>query len=264
MVQFTKINDDVFRLTSPYKDIFTTVYVLKSTNGTVLFDTASFDEDVDERIVPMLEELGISPEELKFVFLSHPHRDHAGGLGRMMERYPGACIVTRSEALREQYPQASFLQPEDGDIIADVFRVVTIPGHTADSMALLDTRTNTLISGDCLQLYGIFGSTDWACAINLPAEHLQAVEKVRALKVDRILTAHDYHPYGYSYQGREEVARALDACVEPLDQIRSLISENPHMDDAAVREAFNKLDLRPTVNVRIVAAVRKALDEGRL
>jgi len=148
--------------------------------------------------------------------------------------------------------------------LGGLFRVVTIPGHTADSMALLDTRTKTLITGDCLQLYGIFGSTDWACAIYLPTEHLQAVEKVRGLDVECILTAHDYHPMGWCYRGRGEVVAALDACVAPLFQIRDIIASDPELDDETVRLRFNALDKRPTVNTRVVAAVRKALNEGGL
>lgn len=255
----TNMNESISRLTIPYKDIFTTVYLIRYPGGAILFDTASSDTDVDEHIAPALEAFGISQADLKYVFLSHGHRDHAGGLKRLMELYPNACILSGSETLKEQCEGMAYYVPKDGEVIADLFRVITIPGHTMDSMALLDTRTNTLISGDCLQLYGIFGSTDWACAIYFPAEHLQSVEKVRALQVERILTAHDYHPYGYSYQGREAVDRALDACVEPLVQIKELMRQNPDMDDEAVREAFNKLDRRPTVNLRVVAAVRKAL-----
>lgn len=80
--------------------------------------------------------------------------------------------ISGSETLKEQCGEALYHMPEDGEGIADVFRTGRISGHTADSMALLDMRTNTLISGDCLQLYGVFGATNWVCAINLSAEHL--------------------------------------------------------------------------------------------
>ncbi len=262
MNNVTKICDTLWRLEIPYKDIFTTVYVLKGENGTILFDTADTQQDVEGQILPMLETIGVKAEELNFVFISHNHRDHAGGLKWVMEHYPRACILSRSTALQEQYADFNFHLPEDGELISGQFQVVTIPGHTYDSMALLDTQTNTLVTGDCLQLYGIFGSTDWACAISLPMEHRKAVEKVRGLGVECILTAHDYHPYGFCYRGREAVEKALDACVEPLEQIKSILVDNPDMNDAAVRETFNQMDHRPTVNVRVVAAVRNALDQG--
>ena len=258
-----RVDENIVRLTIPYKDIFTTVYVVKSPQGIILFDTADNDRDVDEDIVPLLEQLGVGAEELKYIFISHNHRDHAGGLERVLHHFPHACVLTRSDGLREKHPGAIFCAPEDGEtLLGGLFRVVTIPGHTADSMALLDIRTKTLITGDCLQLYGIFGSTDWACAIYLPTEHLQAVEKVRGMDVKCILTAHDYHPFGFCYRGREAVTGALDICVAPLLQIRDLIRENPQLDDAAIRLKFNELDKRPTVNTRVVAAMRKAMDEG--
>jgi len=258
----TQISDTLWRLEIPYKDIFATVYVLKGTKGTILFDTADAQRDVEEQIVPMLEMIGVKAEELNFVFISHNHRDHAGGLKWVMEHYPQACILSRSADLREQYADFDFHMPEDGEIIAEQFRVVTIPGHTHDSMALLDTQTHTLITGDCLQMYGIFGSTDWACAIYFPELHKPAVEKVRQLDVECICTAHDYHPYGFCYRGREAVERALDACIEPLEQIKSIIVNNPDVDDAAVRQKYNELDKRPTVNLRVVAAMRQALNKG--
>jgi len=259
----TKINDDLWRLEIPYKDIFTTVYVLIGENGTILFDTADAQRDVEEDILPMLETIGVTAEELKFIFISHNHRDHAGGLKWVMERYPNACILSRSAVLREQYADYAFHMPEDGEIIGGQFRVVTIPGHTRDSMALLDTKTNTLVTGDCLQLYGIFGSTDWACAIYVPELHRPAVEKLYRLNVEEILTAHDYHPYSWRYRGREAVKKALDACIEPLDQLKSIMVDNPDMDDEAVRQTYNELDKRPTVNLRVIAAVRSAVNEGR-
>lgn len=43
----------------------------------VLFDAASFDEDVDNYIIPMLDELYIFEKYIKYIFISHNHRDHA-------------------------------------------------------------------------------------------------------------------------------------------------------------------------------------------
>jgi len=258
----TKISDTLWRLAIPYKDIYTTVYVLRGEHGVILFDTADAQRDVEEDILPVLEEIGVKAEELNFVFISHNHRDHAGGLSWVMEHYPKACILSRSADLQEKYADFSFHMPEDGELIADQFRVVTIPGHTRDSMALLDIKTKTLVTGDCLQLYGIFGSTDWACAIYVPELHRPAVEKVRGLDVACIYTAHDYHPYGFCYQGREAVEKALDACIEPLEEIKKIIVDNPDRDDAAVRQTYNDRGNRPTVNLRVIAAVRNAVNEG--
>ena len=249
----------IFRMTVPYKDIFTTVYAIKTPQGTVLFDAASFDSDTPEYLLPMLKELNISPNELKYIFISHNHGDHAGGLEGLKGYVPNTCIASRSPALQEKHPDMRFLVPEDGDRILDVLQVVTIPGHSMDSMALLDTRTNTLISGDCLQLYGIYGSGSWACNIGFPVIHMQALEKVRAMNIQTIVAAHDYHPYGYRYDGSEEIGRVLDACVEPLMKIKAMIMENPDMTDEQIVALYNAPAMLPKLGVRPVSAIRKEL-----
>jgi len=81
MGDLARIDDNIFRLTIPYKELFTSVYVVKSSQGAILFDTADNDRDADEDIVPLLKRLGVGAEELKYIFISHNHRDHAGGRG---------------------------------------------------------------------------------------------------------------------------------------------------------------------------------------
>ena len=252
-----KINEQIHYITLPYKDIFTTVYVLRTENGAVLFDAASYDSDIDELVVPFLKELGITSEELKYVFISHNHKDHSGGLERFMALYPNTCIVSRSETLREKYAQYAFYFPEEGDKLLDTFRVVTIPGHTIDSSALLDERTMTLITGDCLQQEGIRGSGDWASNISYSKEHLQAIEKLRALGAKQLLCAHDYVPMGFRAEGEEAISKVLDHSAEPLLRLKQLILDNPGLDDEKIRALFSDFENHLTINVRVVAAMRK-------
>ena len=256
---FAKISESIYRLTTAYKDIFTTVYLLKAPGGYVLFDAASFDEDIDGTLVPALAQVGVDQNNLKYVFISHNHKDHAGGLEAFVKAFPNTCILSRSEALQKKYEGHPFKTPVEGDVLLDTFRVVEIPGHTADSAALLDVRDHTLITGDCLQAFGIFGSEDWAANINLPAEHLDALEKLRGMEINAILAAHDYHPVGYCAHGKQEVARYIDACEEALQLMKRLILENPTLDDEGVRALYNASGKLPTVRARVIAAVRAAL-----
>ena len=264
MKGFEKITGSIYRITTTYKDIFTTVYLLIAPNGVILFDAASFDEDVDQVLVPALEQLGVTAEKLKYVFISHNHRDHAGGLSRFAARYPETTIVSRSPVLQEKYAGHPFLFPEEGEMLLDTYRVIPIVGHTADSAALLDTRTNTLITGDCLQLYGICGSEDWASNINFPAEHWQALDRLEKMPIAAVYTAHDYYPHGYFAVGEAEVARYITACREPLLRIKELIVAHPEADDAAVRALYNTTEGIPTVREAVVRAVRKSVLTGEI
>ncbi|MEE1043706.1 MAG: MBL fold metallo-hydrolase [Clostridia bacterium] len=257
MNEIQKINDNIHRLTIPFKDVFTTVYSIKTDSGVLLFDVGSYDEDVENYILSFLDELNITSDMLKYVFVSHNHKDHAGGLNKFIEKFPKTCIVSGSPQIKEQYKDYNILMPDDNDIVLNVLKIITIPGHTQDSSAVYDTRTKTLISGDCLQLYGLYGSGKWGSNISYIKEHIDAIDKLRQMEIEHILTAHDYHPYGYSYRG-ETVTKALDACIKPLDEIKDLIIQNPDADDEKICAIYNSFD-KPTLGVHVVSAVRRSL-----
>lgn len=252
----TEVAKNIFRLTVPFLDIFTTVYLVKTDDGALLFDTATYPEDTDNYLFPLIKSLGVE-NELKYVFISHSHRDHAGGVQRLVELFPKVTVLSRGL----NGDNIAFVN--DGDVFLGCLKVVTIPGHSADSMALLDIRNNTLISGDSLQLYGIFGSGEWGANITLVKEHLEAIEKLKKMDVKSIYTAHDYHPYGYKYCDADAISKAYDACIEPLIRVKELIRTNPTLDNVGIQKIYNSEEL-PTLSVRVVNAVRQAVNDGLL
>ncbi len=259
MNEIFKINENIYGIKIEYKDIFTTVYVVKTQKGCLLFDAASFDEDITNHIIPMLKELGI--EDLKYVFVSHNHKDHAGGLGELLKHFPDIEILSRCPILKEKYADFKLTALNDGDTILDDLEIVTIPGHTMDSAAVFDRRTKTLISGDSMQLYGIFGSGLWASNINYPSEHSEALSKLGKMDIEKICTAHDYHPLGQIYTGKEEIAKAIIACKEPLEIISNLIEENPEASDEEIAAKYNSAKNLPTLGAHVVTAVRKMKED---
>ena len=264
MENFSRINENICRLTIPYKDIFTTVYTVRTPGGVLLFDAASWDNDAQDYILPFLKEAGVAPEEVKYVFISHNHTDHAGGLKMLIPHLPEATVLSRSPKLHEVYADYRCYYHEDGEVFMDVLQVVTIPGHTKDCAAVLDTRTKTLISGDCLQSYGIRGSGTWAANIMHPAEHVQAIAKVRTLDIEQIVSAHDYDPQGYRADGKEAVKANLDACITPLKTMQQLILQNPELDDVALQAKYNYDPELPKVKDAVIGAMRRAMDEKRI
>ena len=48
------LTNRITRLEIPYKDIFTSVYAVKTNCGALLFDAGSYDSDVTELILPFL------------------------------------------------------------------------------------------------------------------------------------------------------------------------------------------------------------------
>ena len=262
MSNLQKISEMIYRLTLPYKDIYTTIYFLRGPEGDIMFDAASFPEDLEEYILPAMKELGITQESLKYIFISHNHRDHSGCLLPVLEEFPSAMVVTRSNELREKLEGYSVKMTEDGETIGGCFRVITIPGHSSDSEALMDTRSGALITGDCLQGFGIFGSGTWACNITLPSDHLNALKKLPLDEITEIFAAHDYHPYGYTASGKEEIKAYIQACIDPLMMIREMIEANPECSDEEIAARFNEPKTLPTLATRVVTAMRTEMQNG--
>ena len=248
---------DITCIKIPYKGIETSVFLIRTPKGAVLFDAASYEEDITDRVLPWLTAQGIGYDEIQYVFISHKHDDHAGGLPALLSALPHLRVVTQSVALQEKYGAERVWLAQDGEMLCECLRTVAIPGHTADSAALLDTRTGTLICGDCLQLHGIFGMGKWGANIPFPAAHRRAVARLREMLPETVITAHEYHPMGSIYRGRAEIEAALDACIAPLDRIEALITSHPTWDDEAVCAHYNEAPMTPTLGTHVVRAVRR-------
>ncbi|MBR5140364.1 MAG: MBL fold metallo-hydrolase [Clostridia bacterium] len=258
-MNYKTLSDNLFYVTTPYKDIYTTVYLIKTECGYMLFDTASFDEDIDNTILPFLSELGVDQSNLKYVFISHAHKDHMGGLERFLKFYPDVTVITESSSLKESFSNYSIVIPEENETYLGVLRVILIPGHSACSQAIYDTRDNSLITGDCLQLYGIYGSGNWACNITLPERHFEALNKIEKMDISAIYTAHDYHPLGQFYVGKEKVISAIENCREPLCNIKKMIEANPSATDEEIAELYNKDGKLPKVGLGVIKSLRSLI-----
>ena len=256
MLEVKTITPDIFCIHVPYHDIFVAIYMIRTERGTVLFDAAGFNEDLDAYIYPALRQLGLSPTH---IFISHNHSDHSGGLARAVELFPEAVIFSRSEKLKETYSNS--FSPEDGELLLGVLQTVTIPGHTEDSAALLDLRTGTLVSGDCLQSFGIYGSGLWYGNIRFPAAHVEAIAKLRALPIETVATAHDYHPCGVVSTGKDAVRARLDSCIEALIRLRNVADAYPEADAQQVADLCND-GVYPTVGAHVITALRKAAEDS--
>ena len=250
----TLITPRIRRVTIPYKDIYTSVFILDTKEGTILFDTAFSDYDVDTFILPEL-----ARRNLRYIFISHNHRDHAWGLNRLMEVYPDATIVAQDKELAEKFAKFSVLVPQDGDMLLDTFQVVTTPGHTLDCQSLFDVSTGTLFTADALQVYGIYGEGEWGACIHCVPEHLETLKKLRELPVIDLLMAHDYHPYGNEVYGTEEIHKCLDLCAEALQKVKEVVSAHPELDDQAAADLYNKDSGLPAIPSFLVEAIRSTL-----
>lgn len=237
------------RLVIPYKDIYTTVYTVRTDEGVAVFDTGSSTEDAEHYVLPFLRRQGITAPD--YIVISHNHRDHAPGLPRLAQEFPTACIVSADPTLCAHYPRTHI--PKDGDTVLGVLQLWNTPGHDADCLSLLDTRTNTLLTGDSLQMYGIVSEFPLGAHLRAPSSYLSTLDKIASLPIDTVLTAHDYKPFGYRLDGAERIAEALALCRLPFERLYDTVVAHPTADPENIRTLYTTAEFLPVGDLAIEA-----------
>ena len=196
-----------------------------------------------------LEQLGIGPNDLAHVVVTHIHMDHAGGAGALLERFPGTRVwvhergaphlanPTRLVAstartygagrMHELFGGMRACEPEritavtDGDLI-DLgdhrLRVLHTPGHASHHIALHDEAGGAVCTGEAIGSY-----LPWATAFRpaLPAPEvdvelaLASIERIRAVGPSAVLTSH-FGPAPHPDRACEVAAERIRAWAEAV------------------------------------------------
>ena len=149
----------------------TNCYIVQDENSkeTMVIDPAG---DVD-KIVEMLD---ILQAKLKYIYLTHCHGDHIGGVKELKQRYGGQIVAQRLTAenlLNTDTNLTLYIGKEGLTIETDArvddddlihlgnleFRVIHTPGHTSGGSCLYSEEEKLLFSGDTL-FRGTWGRTD--------------------------------------------------------------------------------------------------------
>lgn len=166
-----------------------------------------------------LQALGIKPEQVEVIAITHHHPDHTGGLPRLSQETGArvaahrldAGVVDGTEPRPDPYQNefvAGVTRPfvralygdgvevdtllEDGDALpfAEEVRVVHTPGHTPGSACYYIPSMGTVVVGDALQRrFGRLGP---------PAEKVTADYRVACESLARLLPL-DFHTICFSH-----------------------------------------------------------------
>ena len=179
------------------------------------------DADV---LTAALERAGVDPGELAHIVVTHVHIDHAGGAGELLRRFPRATLWVHergaphladperlvastartygTERMLALYgdtvpsPPDRLRAVDDGSLIPlgdRTLEVLHTPGHASHHVALLDTASGSMFTGEAGGSFLPWASC-YRPALPPPEVDVEAalasIERIRSRTPDRLLVTH--------------------------------------------------------------------------
>lgn len=127
-------------------------WVLKTSEGLIIIDALNNNAEAEKYIVDGLKTLGLDPNELQYLVITHGHGDHYGGQELLVSRYQPKVVMSDIEWTILEQPVLDFSSPRwgerpkrdisinDGDAITlgeTTVRLHVTPGHTPGTVSLI-------------------------------------------------------------------------------------------------------------------------------
>lgn len=163
------------------RPLLAAIHMVVEDDRVALVDTGS--NDSLHNVLEALKHLGLGPEAVDFVILTHIHLDHAGGAGLMMEHFPNARLVVHPRGVRHMIdpsqllagvravygdeetkrlygelrpiPAERIVEATDGldlDLAGRKLLCLDAPGHARHHIAIVDAKAKGIFTGD---LFGL-------------------------------------------------------------------------------------------------------------
>jgi len=231
---FEQIGKRIYWLKVPYFDIYTSVFAIVDGKQCVLFDCGDSSSDVEKIILPALQNAGLKPDIL---VLSHLHQDHSGGADALKIAYPDLRVLSFDPlALNGIKCKVEKLDIENK--LTPHVKVMHLPGHSHDCVALFETEEKILLSGDALQQWGI---DRWGTCVTDGRSYRRSIDRVATLGPKRIVASHDFDPLGQDFEGRENIEEMLSECQETFYDIEDLIYDYPNKSAEVLVSLYARL-----------------------
>lgn len=159
------------------RPLMVAIHLIESRGRVAFVDSGNFQ--VLPQALAALKTLGLEPEAVDYVILTHIHLDHAGGAGVMMDAFPNAKLVVHprgarhmieparlmagvegvygKERAREMYgalmpiPPGRIIEAHDNTLLPLGSRellCIDAPGHARHHIAIVDRQTSGIFTGD--------------------------------------------------------------------------------------------------------------------
>ena len=208
------------------------MFVLRGSRKNVLVDVGLPQDH--EHLCAGLAHLGLQPEDVHMVLLTHEHVDHVGGLPLL----PGRTVIaaharTASKFLLDdefsmmsgafEAGKHSFhvdLHIEDGTLI-DIggmrLRAIYTPGHSSGSICLHELESGALFSGDTVFAGGILGGIFASGNIS---DYIDSLGRLREFRLQALYPGHGRA----SATPLADIERAIEGSRQLMSDTQSLFS----------------------------------------
>jgi glyoxylase-like metal-dependent hydrolase (beta-lactamase superfamily II) len=267
----------------------------------VLLVDSGVDGTIAEHVVPALGELGLEPEAITDVVISHADVDHYGGNSELRRVAPDAVIRAGAADVeliqswdliaRERYgwyrqhgldyPEAAWkwLQDaggpdtridgavEDGeqiDLGGVIVEIVALPGHSPGHLGVLHRPSNTAIVMDAVLERGLYTVDDQIVGpppYGSVPDYRRTIARLRELVPERLGTSH-YAPI----EGDEAVQGFLERTAQFVDDldacVRGQLSAEPQPLSAFWERANATVGPFPEMTVELARSVGAHLEHA--
>jgi glyoxylase-like metal-dependent hydrolase (beta-lactamase superfamily II) len=239
------------------------VYLVAASEPALIEAGPQADHD---RIVAALDHLGMRPDDLAHIVVTHIHMDHAGGAGSLLERYPRAIVWVHEigarhlvdperlvastartygeDRMRALYgsmvPVASGrLRAVGGgdriDLGDRALTTVHTPGHASHHVALHDDRSGAMWTGEAIGSY-LPWATCFRPALPPPEVDIEralgSIAAMHARRPTALLTSH-YGPVPHADEAFEHAAVRIRSWT---DAVERALRDDPDASEDTVRD----------------------------
>ena len=181
-------------------------WAVVTSDGIIVIDPV-FDYSVEAQVVDGLEALGLDPSRIRYVLVSHAHRDHVGGARLLQDRFKARVAMSAADWDLLAGDQGRYPKPTRDMVLADGQRLTlgdttltvhATPGHTLGTLStIIPVR-----DGNRRHVAALWGGTNFNWTTN-PARYITAERPSRFW----------FDQYIASAQKFRDVARAAGADV---------------------------------------------------
>ena len=255
-----KFNDDIYKLDMPP---ITSVFFVKNQDNWYIVDACKNTGDIEKYLQPAADKLNINLGNVKGILITHNHWDHVDGLPQLAPLCENATIYAKTGSFNG-VDSSKIKIVSGGTTIDNLFNVVDIAGHAPDAIGFIDTRTNTLFSGDAIQLYGV--STAGILIYGGVDKYLESLENLKEEDIENILASHPYVPNGAFAVGKDQSFKHIEDSIDCMKELIEFTSEKYYegMTDATlIKDAFirkKKTEVKDFPTAGFVEAIKSIID----